>query len=255
MAEIKFFYPNCDCCSGSGSSGSGPCSCVFYKTVLSCPSDDHCPTDYVATIRLNFSGCGSSPIGSCSSGSSGSSGITGSGPTTGGDFEPTGSADTGSDCRVCPDCCSIANKVWQINLRCVDSYLASDSFIDGLGSTCFGSNSFDPQTGSSDCLGFRTDRCQGGWVGLGGDGSSIVGWFILPLDGGFLYVAVGPFSLSNCNPFLMSGPVTGVGPATGDLADYPSIFPCMNQCLDSSYFTSSGWSCVTGTVTITEAGP
>lgn len=253
MATMKFFYPNCDCCSGSGSSGSGSCSCAFYKTLLSCPSESHCPTDYVATIRLNFTGCGSSPIGSCSTGSSGSS--TGGGPSTGGDFEPTGSA-SGSDCRVCPDCCSIANKVWEINLRCVDLYIASDSFIYGEGSSCFGSSAFLAQSGSDTCLGFRTDRCVGGSVGLGPDGGSVVGNFIVPLDGGFLYIAVNSFSLSSCDPFLMTGGILGVNPMYGDAPtsnlDYISIFPCLSACLNSVDGGFGAWSCVTGTVTITE---
>lgn len=251
MPELNFFYPNCDCCSGSGSSGSGSCNCVFYKTLLSCPDATHCPTEYVATIRLNFTGCGSSPIGSCSTGSSGSS--TGGGPSTGGDFEPTGSA-SGSDCRVCPDCCSIASKVWQINLQCVDSWLASDSFIGSAAGSCFGDGFGAGQTGSDTCVGFRNDRCVGGQVG-GASAGSIAGIFVVPMDGGYLYVGANSFSVSSCDPFLMSGIVSAISPfwEAPDLSDYNLVFPCLSQCLDSSYLESGIWSCVTGTVTITEA--
>lgn len=264
MVELKFFYPNCDCCSGSGSSGSGPCNCVFYKTVMSCPSETHCPTDYVATIRLNFSGCGSSPIGSC--GSSGSSGSD-TEPTLSGSVIPigtgsTGSSGSGSDCRICPSCCTIANKVWQINLRCVDAYLASDNIVQGAGSApqCFGLNAFGAQSGSDTCLGFRGDRCNTGWVGLGG-GGNVVGWFTLALDGGFLYISAIPFTLSNCDPFLMSAPVFGVGPSyEGAVNDkdnssiYSAVFPCLSSCIGPvSMNDAYSWTCVTGTVTVTEA--
>lgn len=113
------------------------------------------------------------------------------------------------------------------------------------------------QSGSDTCLGFRTDRCSGGFVGLGGDGSAIAGTFIVPLDGGFLYVAVNPFTLLSCNPFLISGLAeyvgrTYVGIDSSD-TEYNAIFPCLSPCIDRSYIDSLGWQCVTGTVTITEA--
>lgn len=260
MPTLRFFYPNCDCCSGSGSSGSGSCNCLFYTVTAGCNGEavgGHCPTDYVATIRLNFSGCGSSPIGSC--GSSGSSGSD-TEPTASGSVIPiesgsSGSSGSGSDCHICPSCCVIANKAWQITLRCIDFYLASDSFISTYGSTCFGSSAFSGQSGSDNCVGFRTDRCNGGQVIAGGDGISITGTFIVPLDGGFLYIGVNNFSVSSCNPFLMSGTVSSVTPlyTSTDYSAYSSVFPCLSACLDSSYLGGGGWSCVTGTVTVTEA--
>lgn len=256
---IRLYYPNCDCCSGSGSSGSGSCSCNFYWASALCDSTTHCPTEYVATIRLNFSGCGSSPIGSCGSGSSGSD----TEPTASGSVIPIGtgsSGSSGSSCRVCPDCCSIANKAWQINLVCVGGDLVSENLIYGAGgSSCFGSGALEPQSGSSDCLGFRSDRCLSASIA---GGLTIGGSFWLPLDGGYLIVESGPLTVSSCNPFLMSGIVGTVRPggptistsSGGFVTDYPSIYPCLSPCLDSSYFIANGFfSCVTGTVTVTEA--
>ncbi len=256
MATVKFFYPNCDCCSGSGSA-SGSCSCSFLWNAALCTVPP-CPTSFMATIRLNFSGCGSSTIGSC--GSSGSSGSS-DGPSTGGDFEPTGSA-SGSDCRTCPDCCSIANKIWQVELLCLGDNLVSETVIyDGSGSNqCFQSSELGGQTGSDTCLGFRTDRCYSGVVTS--NSGSIDSAFVLPLDGGFITLSSTGMIVNSCDPFMLSGIVSNVSfgeifPTSGSRSSPQSLFPCLFPCISDGFFDETGIyaSCVTGTVTITELTP
>ena len=135
MPDIKLFYKNCNCCSGSGSgssSGSGSeasCDCTFLTTSLNeidrCDGFDVvtlCNKRFVVNININFSGCGSTPIGNCGSGSGAS------GAETGLDGPETGSTP---DClTTCPDCCELIKSTYQFDLQCIGDTLTTENLID-----------------------------------------------------------------------------------------------------------------------------
>lgn len=245
MPEIKLFYRNCNCCSGSGSSGSGTgsgssCDCTFltdgFDAPMRCngsPVVTNCKKNFVVNITLNFSGCGSSPLGSCGSGSGG-------GPSTGGDF--TGS---GSDCHVCPSCCELIPRTFQLGLECIGDTLATSNLIDG---NCGSSTDFE--TGST-CLGPRSDKCTYFWIGV--FGSSFGGAFFFPLDNWGLAGSVNLWNIDSCNPFQMSG--TLFFGRAGAPMDEPCLAACLGREVGVWLGLGSGLDpgCITGSFVITEA--
>lgn len=241
MAEIKLFYKSCDCCSGS----SG-CNCSFLTEGLDdgmlCNGFDVVTKcNFVVNINLDFSGCGSTPIGSCSSGSSAS------GAETGLDGPETGSTP---DClTTCPDCCDLINQTYQFNLECVGNTLASENLIDG---NC--GSSIDFESGSS-CLGQRTDKCSFFYISV--TGTSFFGQFFVPIDNGGLQGVFTSAFIVSCDPFQMTG-FLFFGRALG-LINEPCLAQCLNRTpgffadIDPAGGIDTG--CISGTFTITEALP
>jgi len=234
MPEIKLFYKNCNCCSGSGS-----CGCRFltagFDDNLRCdgfPVVTECKKSFVVNIYINFSGCVSTPIANCSNGSAGS------GPETGLEVDGSGS---GSDClNECPECCDLVPKQFQINLECIDDTLASTNLIDGL---C-GSSFFYNETGST-CLGRRTDKCTFFIIKI--SGSSFEGAFAFPIDNGYLAGGIDFANVVSCDPFQLSGSLL-FGRAGAPVTEI-----CLAECLTTDTGTVLDPGCITGTFTITEA--
>lgn len=247
MPEIKLFYKNCNCCSGSGSgsaSGSGSqagCDCTFltnaFDEVNRCDGFDVvtlCKKRFVVNININFSGCLSTPLGSCGSGS----GV--SGAETGLEVDGSGSA---SDClTTCPNCCDLIKSTYQFDLECVGDTLTTENLIDG---NC-GSNTFF-ETGSY-CLGQRSDKCSYFYITI--TGSSFEGVFFLPIDNGSFGGYIDFVGIASCNPFLMTGNIL-FGRAGGVFV----FEPCLANCLTVSQDIVLDPACMTGTFTITEALP
>jgi hypothetical protein len=248
MPEIKLFYKNCNCCSGSGSgSASGSdsqagCDCRFltagFDDNLRCdgfPVVTECKKNFVVNIYINFSGCGSTPIANCSSGSAAS------GPETGLDIIETGSGSI--PClTTCPNCCDLVPKQLQINLECIDDTLASTNLIDGF---C-GSSFFDNETGST-CLGRRSDKCTFFIIKI--SGSSFGGAFAFPIDNGYLAGGIDFANVVSCDPFQLSGSLL-FGRAGAPVTEI-----CLAECLTTNTGTVLDPGCITGTFTITEALP
>jgi hypothetical protein len=242
MPEIKLFYKNCNCCSGSGS-GSGSqagCDCTFltdaFDEVNRCNGFDVvtlCKKRFVVNININFSGCGSTPLSNCGSGSGAS------GPETGLDGPETGSTP---DClTTCPDCCDLIKSTYQLDLECIGDTLTTENLIDG---SC-GSNTFF-ETGSY-CLGPRPDKCAYFYITV--TGSSFEGVFFLPIDNGSSGGIIDFAGISSCDPFLMTGTLL-FGRAGG-----PVFEPCLANCLTVPDVGVLDPGCITGTFTITEALP
>ena len=246
MPEIKLFYKNCNCCSGSGSgsaSGSGSqadCDCTFLTNSLTesqrCNGFDVvtiCKKRFVVNININFSGCGSTPLSSCGSGSGAS------GAETGLDGPETGSTP---DClTTCPDCCDLIKKSYQFNLECIGDTLTTENLIDG---NCGSQTYFE--TGSY-CLGQRSNKCSYFYITV--TGSSFEGFFVLPIDNGLLSGYIDFAGIGSCDPFLMTG-ILLFGRAGG-----PVIEPCLANCLTVPDVGVLDPGCITGTFTITEALP
>jgi hypothetical protein len=243
MPEIKLFYKNCDCCSGSGSSGSGSgsqlaCDCTFLTAGLDdaqhCDGFDVvtlCKKNFVVNIALNFSGCGSTPIGSCGSVSGMQSGVV--------DGDSTGSS---SDClTVCPNCCDLVDATYQLNLECVGDTLASTNLIDG---NC--GSSVDFESGSF-CLGKRTNKCTYFYITV--TGSTFFGQFFVPIDNQGLQGISYNATIGSCDPFLMFGNLF-FGRALGTVVE-----PCLANCLTNPVYGVLDPGCISGTFTITEALP
>jgi hypothetical protein len=238
MPEIKLFYSNCDCCVSSGSSqtgsGSNLCNCFFVYNF----QDDttpcwgvfnparQCKKNFVVNINLSFAGCNPSPIGSCSSASSGAE--------TGFDGPSTGSA---SDCLTeCPDCCNLIDSSYELNLVCVGNTLTTENLIDG---SCGSSADFES---GSFCLGKRKNKCT--YFYITADGPTFYGQFFIPIDnwglGGFIQFP----SVFSCDPFVMGGGLN----FGRDFA--PVLEPCLANCLNGLDPV-----CISGFFTITEAMP
>lgn len=246
MPEIKLFYKNCNCCSGSGSgsaSGSGSqadCDCTFLTASLAefrrCDGFDVvtlCKKRFVVNINLNFSGCGSTPLANCGSGSGASGAETG--------LIVDGSGST-SDClTTCPNCCDLIKSGYQLDLECVGDTLTTENLIDG---NC-GSNTFF-ETGSY-CLGNRLDKCAYFWITV--TGSSFLGAFFLPIDNGYIGGFTIDANVASCDPFLMSGTLN-LGQNGRTLVE-----PCLANCLTVPDVGVLDPGCITGTFTITEALP
>lgn len=247
MPEIKLFYRNCNCCSGSGSSGSGSgsaaaCDCEFltagFDEQLRCdgfPVVTECKKNFVVNIYINFSGCVSTAIGSCGSGSSGLS--LESGVVDG----ESGSGSTSECLSECPACCDLIPKQFQINLECIGDSLASANLIDG---NC--GSSLDLATGST-CLGRRSDKCTFFYITI--TGSSFSGQFFLPIDNGYLGGGVTFANVVSCNPFQLSGSLL-FGRAGAPVTEI-----CLAECLTNNTGTVLDPGCITATFTITEALP
>jgi hypothetical protein len=232
LSSRVYFYPNCNCCSGSGSSGSSGCYCTFFQpTCNGSPVVTGCQTDFVLTVRLSVAACGSSPLGSC--GSSGSS--TGGGPSTGGDFDPSGSGSSGSCSTTCPDCCDLFPRVVSYTMRCGGSslYLVPSGYCDtepgALGSP-------------TDCKGYQSG-CTYFYIEKDGLGLG-QGIFAMRVDQYYLAFTAS-WTLASCNPVQINGTLTPID-LTG--LNLPAVMPCLMNCLAPNTDTS----CITGTFTITE---
>jgi hypothetical protein len=244
MPEIKLFYKNCNCCSGSGSSGSGSqaCGCNFFSsTCSSSPVHNECKTDFVASISFDFSECGSFPIGSCGSGSAASGAETGlDGPETG----------SGSDCiQTCPDCCDLLPDNVEIPLTCVGSLLISDisSETDPKYAAC----KEKIETNAGSCLQVPNNSNACNFMYLDSSATSgTYGNIWLNIDNNFVYLVIDGFSVTSCEPVVVSGSFY-----MAPLNDIANAFPCLGPCIgtvltDDDLITSE---CVKGTFTITEA--
>lgn len=234
MPEVKLFYPNCNCCSGSGS-GSGSCGCSFFSSL--CPSAPvylGCDTTFSVTVRFSFSACVHGSLGSCGSGSSGG------GPSTGGDFEPTGSS--GSDCSICPSCCDLIPRTITFSLACIGSILTTTNMVSATGACT------DPSTNEEggSCKGYRTDRCP--YFQLASTGSGQV-W--IPVDSGGIYGTISLFSLDACNPLQITGSISFSNATVVNGSGGEAFAPCLAACvgLDGTVYD---WDCITATFTITE---
>jgi len=192
-----------------------------------------CNKRFVVNININFSGCGSTPIGNCGSGSGAS------GAETGLDGPETGSTP---DClTTCPDCCELIKSTYQFDLQCIGDTLTTENLIDGsCGSDTFG------ETGSY-CLGQRSDKCT--FFYITAIESDFMGVFLLPIDNGASGGLVDFAGISSCDPFLMTGSLLfgRAGAAT--------FAPCLSDCLINSELVVLDPSCITATFTITEALP
>ena len=262
-------YENCACCgSGSGSGSSSSCACKYLTSTLqgssyyggffqSCsgsPVWNNCISDFVATVILDYSNCGSVGFGSCSSGSgSGSLGAEAilDGPETGSAF----------DCpQTCPDCCSYFPKRFEFPLKC--RCVATGNNFDAP-TTCIlmSRNMLNPEppcnssgafvSGSGSCLGYRPDKCP--WFFLSqysldfSTGGRYSGLYIpFDTDGG-MYGDIRNAGIVSCDPVQI----------TGDILFFPFISPsrspCYANCAESNPGGFGEFNCIRGTLTITEA--
>lgn len=252
MPEIKLFYKNCNCCSGSGSgsaSGSGSqatCDCNFFTiTCPSSPVSTQCETQFVASLSFDFSQCGSFPIGSCASGSSAS------GAETGLTVDGSGSGSS-SDCiQTCPDCCDLLPNNVEIPLTCIGTILISDisTETDPNHSMCI--EKIEANSGS--CLQVPNSSSACNFMALDSLGTfGVYGSIWLNIDNNFVYLVIDSFSVTSCNPVVVSGSFY-----MAPLNDLANAFPCLGLCIgtvleNDDLITSE---CVKGTFTITEALP
>lgn len=231
MPQAVLFYPNCNCCSGSG---SGSCACSFFESLCAAdPVYTDCKTAFTATVRFNFSACTHGSIGSCASGSSGG------GPSTGGDFEPTGS---GSDCTICPDCCDLIPSTITFGLVCIGTTLTTENLVSATGACS------DPSSNeeSGSCKGYRSDRCPYFQLTSSGSGQA---W--IPVDSSGIYGTISAFSLDSCNPLQITGSISFSNSTVINGSGAEAFAPCLAACLGIDG-TTYDWDCITATFTITE---
>jgi hypothetical protein len=270
MPEIKLFYKNCNCCSGSGSSGSGSCSCGFLQSV--CPEATECKTKFHVTVNVSFANCGSTPFGSCSSGSGASGAETGlDGPETG----------SGSDClETCPSCCDLVAKKYELDLDCY--LIGSNDWA--LVSDNLNINPASPSLCAEWGLEGAQDSCKGPRNGCTFfsiqvvDGVLIYAIFGTPIDGGMFWgfgteqflqdnLPCSPsVNVDSCNPLQISGNLLAFANMAG-ISDNPNTFnylqmPCFGSCLfpegletATSESIIQRFCCISITYTITEALP
>lgn len=276
MPEIKLFYPNCNCCSGSGSqSGSGSCSCGFFESVCgTSPVYTNCKTKFHVTVNVSFSACGSTPFGSCGSGSSGSalqSGVV--------DGEAGSSSGSGSCLEQCPSCCDLVDAKYEMDLECLQAgqntwALISDSlFLDaGNPSLC----STWAVNGATDACKGKRDGCTYFWILA--SGSTIYNAnFGTAIDGGIfwgyseIFENIVPcnssINLDSCDPLQVTGKLLATAALVGGDSTTPPGFnylnmPCFGACLfpeglESATldFINQRFCCIDITFTITEALP
>lgn len=225
MPTFIQYYRNCNCC-GSGSSGS--CDCGFFTDL--CAGDPvvtNCKTGFVVNVTLSFAGCAGYALGSCGSGSSGSSG---GGPSTGGDFEPTGSSGSSGSCRTtCANCCDMITTKYQLPISCIGENISSESWP----SNClqvFHNDGTDCLNAVADCNYFSINKSGAGFVNL-------------RIDGYYLSMYFNSSSVV-CNPVQITGSFDS------SLNTYGAS--CLYQCVmgsDGSYHLD----CITGSFVITEA--
>ena len=278
MPEIKLFYKNCNCCSGSGSgSGSGSCSCGFLQSV--CPAATECKTRFHVTVNVSFANCGSTPFGSCSSGSGASGAETGLAPP---DELGSASSSGSSPClATCPSCCDLVAKKYELDLDCYtigsnDWALVSPNLT------------IDP-TSPSLCaewgLEGAQDSCKGPRNGCTYfsiqvvDGVLIYAIFGTPIDGGMFWgfgaeqflqenlLCSSSINVDSCSPIQISGNLlasanmAGAGDISASIFNFLQM-PCFGACLfpeglQTATFESINqrFCCVSITYTITEALP
>lgn len=273
MPEIKLFYPNCNCCSGSGSqSGSGSCSCGFFESVCgTSPVYTNCKTRFHVTVNVSFSACGSTPFGSCGSGSSGSalqSGVV--------DGEAGSSSGSGSCLEQCPSCCDLVDAKYEMDLECLQAgtnawALISDSlFLDsGNPSLC----GFWAGGGAGDSCKGKRDGCT--FFSILASGNTLYSaTFGTAIDGGMFWgwsdasdsICSGFISVDSCEPLQVSGKLIASASLGGFSNDTNSFnylnMPCFGPCLfpeglDFATPISIGerFCCINITFTITEALP
>lgn len=249
MAEVKFYFRNCACCSGSGSSGSsgsgsgsaGGCECQFWaSTPCAGESYDSCDSIQLkATVTFSYESCGQFYGGSfwkCS-GSSASGAETGLEP-------PEGSGSGSGSClQECPDCCDLLPKSLTFNLVCVGGSYVSENLIDA--------NPDDPAWApDSSCVGLRSDKeaymvfpsC------IFGSSDNCQGILVVPLDGFYLifYLYSDPSYgyVNSCNPIDIRYSITCGNPTTSAGLQ---LMPCFQQCIGDNIC------CVRANIVITEA--
>lgn len=241
MPEVKFLYRNCNCCSGSGSSGSGSgsgssCACLFFKgfPCEGAPVDTCNGTPLTATVTFNFANCAGSNWSHCSG-----SGSSGGGPSTGGDFEPTGSS-SGSCSQSCPNsCCDLLPRK-TFSMLCV-------------GTQYFSSNLFDVATDDpgflfdSACAGYRSDKQAWLYFGPADGADAYAGAMFIPVDGFGLSFLIfdADITYSSCNPLQIN--ITGTCNTPPDTMR--TMMPCMAACMSEQY---AGLCCVRASIVITE---
>lgn len=275
MPEIKLFYPNCNCCSGSGSSGSGSCDCGFFQGVCgSSPVFTQCKKTFHVTVNVSFAGCGSTPFGSCGSGSAVSGVETGIA-----DPDEPGSSSGSSPClSECPSCCDLVDKKFEMSLQCLQAgpntwALISDSLFLDAGNPSLCSNwGLD---GAGDACKGKRNGCT--YFSILASGNTIYNAnFGTAIDGGMLWgysdifdnvVPCSPsISVDSCEPLQISGKLLATA-ALGGNSNNSSLFnylnmPCFGPCLfpeglDSATadFVNERFCCINITFTITEALP
>jgi hypothetical protein len=236
MAEVKFYYRNCTCCSGSGSG----CECQYWgNTPCAGESYDACDSIRLkAVITFDYSGCGQFFGGSfwkCS-------GSSASGAETGLTVDGSGSG-SGSCLQECPDCCDLLPDSITLDLVCVGDTYVTENLIDA--------NPEDPSWSfDSNCLGNRPDKqtymlfpsC------MFGDSNNCIGLLVIPLDGFNLifYLYADPFYLNlvSCNPLDVRYSITCGNSSTS--AGY-DLMPCLSACIGGNTC------CVRANISITEA--
>lgn len=273
MPEIKLFYPNCNCCSGSGSSGSGSCDCGFFQGVCgSSPVFTQCKKTFHVTVNVSFAGCGSTPFGSCGSGSSGSalqSGVV--------DGDAGSGSGSGSCLEQCPSCCDLVDAKYEMSLQCLQAgpntwALISDSLFLDAGNPSLCSNwsldgARDACKGKRDGCTFFSIQASGSNIYSAAFGTAIDGGMLWGFTDDVLFMPCSSFiSVDSCEPLQVSGKLLA-GAALSGISNSSSTFnylnmPCFGPCLfpeglDSATFdfVNERFCCINMTFTITEALP
>lgn len=252
VPEMITFFTNCDCCEEpepycackKPPSGVGPQTDGFFKACEGFPIWEDCKRDFVASINLDFSQC-SNGFGSCGSGSNGFD-FTGSEATSG----------SGSCLGSCPSCCDLIPRSLEFNLKC--QCLPFDKYLMDIGllyADCYLSsvNLFDPDEKCvyqnpyliENCRNFRFDKCN--YFILHSSGFlrmyfNVEDANILGTNMPFGVIPMEAMQITSCDPLVM----------TGNIRLFENIggfrrMKCIYEC--------GGISCITGTVTITEALP
>jgi hypothetical protein len=272
MPEIKLFYKNCDCC-GSGSSGSGSCSCGFIQAA--CTGSTECKTKFHVTINVNFANCGSTPFGSCSSGS----GVSGLESGIADPDSPSESGSSGSEpcLSTCPSCCDLVASKYELDLDCYETspgtwFLINDALtIDPANpSKCAEWGLVGAQ---DSCKGAR-DGCTYFAIGFA-NGNFVLASFATAIDGGMLFGFSDQLEsaqcnsstvVDSCNPLQISGNLVASASLAG-LSNNPNQFnylnmPCFGACLFPEGLETATlqsieqrFCCISITFTITEALP
>lgn len=263
--EFISLYENCSCCGSGSGSGSSPalCACKYlvgsgsyaglFQSCAGSPVWDNCITDFVATVRLNYSNCGSIGFGSCGSVS---------GLQTGVADGDTASGSAGSCPQTCPDCCDYFPDRFEFSLKCrciatgnpsdspTTCMLMSTNLLDPTGPCKFDGSA---ASGSGSCFGYRADKCPYFVLSeyslaypTGARWSTVY----IPFDNaGGMYGEIRDAAIVSCNPVQISGDIW--------FYPWPNPFfsPCYAQCAETNPGGLGEPNCIRGTFTITEALP